>query len=412
MTRIWEFSDNKAIPSDLVREQDFILKLRRMQRLGTPHFVVNLILNSIESLAKNQKALEAVESRLKEFARVTNGTYADMSNGDAFIVWEETADAQNLIDSLIKVMLPEGHGAEEIQNFLLVYHLPVDYTKLRERANHYIEVVRAVNALPTAVTPGDALKSEAARGPLTPWTTDQVGRLVSSIDLKPYTRSQPIYRLGENGKFEPVREEHFVSFDDLRRERFPKIEIVTPEHLFLALCEIIDQRLLHSLTENPSSLAGRHVNLNISVAAVMSAAFAQFVLNMPVAKRANIAFEIHRGDLLQDFVRTLGAFEVIRKEGFKIAVDGITPDIIPYMNLGAFDADFIKINVARERAALLKDATIREALAKLPVEKLIFFRCDSEAALQAGRECGVTLFQGWHIDDKLNGPALHHPVAD
>ena len=403
MTRIWEFTDNRAIPSDLVREQDFILRIRRLQRLGTPHFVVNLALNNVETLSQSRRALETVEESLKEFAKITNGVYIDMSNGDAFIIWEETADAPLLAERLVGVMRPEASSAEDPGKFLTVYHLPIDYTALRERANYYVEVVRTASMASAASAPSEALKSEAARGPLTAWSVDQIGKLIHDIDLSHYARTQPIFHLEDDQQWTPVREEFFVSFDELRRDRFPKLDIITPEHLFLALCETIDQQLLVSLHKAPEAVLGHAINLNLSVAAVMGSAFSQFALGIPYDQRPLIAFELHRGDLLQDFGRTLSAIETLKKENFKVALDGITPDMVNYVNIPAFEADFIKINVAKDRVKLLTDPTIQKGLSQLDPAKIIFFRCDSDAVLAAGKKMGVRLFQGWLIDDIVHG---------
>ena len=51
----------------LYQEQDFILRVRRMQRLGTPYLVINLVLSTIERFAKHQGALESVQQQLQEF---------------------------------------------------------------------------------------------------------------------------------------------------------------------------------------------------------------------------------------------------------------------------------------------------------------------------------------------------------
>src|SRR5271168_4822059 len=128
--------DSNAIPSDLVREQDFILRVRRMQRHAAPHLVINLVLSAVEAFAKNQGALEAVQQQLQEFAKVTQGLYAEMSNGDVFIIWEETAGTQPLPARIMSAILPD---VKDTTPFLLIYHMPKDYTPLRERTNHYVE---------------------------------------------------------------------------------------------------------------------------------------------------------------------------------------------------------------------------------------------------------------------------------
>lgn len=399
MTRTWEIDDSKsAMPVDLVREQDFILRVRRLQRLGSAHLVVNLVLSAVAALAKSRQALEGVQNRLKEFARITNGAYAEMSNGDVFIIWEEVGDAPLLAARLIGVLPIDGEDKNNSDKFLLTFHMPNDYMPLRERANHYVEVVRAATSLTTDVA-ADALKSETARGPLTAWGVDQIGKLLDDIDIRTYARTQPIYRVDERETWHAVSEEYFISFDNLRRERFPKLDMITPEHLFFALCEMMDQRLLTILADAPSTITGRAIHFNLSVAAVIGSVFARFTHSVPREKRGLLTFELHRGDLFQDFARTLNAIDILHKEGFKVAIDSVTPDMLPYLNLSAFRLDSVKINVSGDRSALFADAAIRKGLLQFPAEKLIFFRCDSDKALLTGRELGVRHFQGWHIDD-------------
>ncbi len=397
--RIWEFGDNKALASDLVLEQDFILRVRRMQRLGTPHLVVNLVLHELEPLAKSQRALEAVQDQLKEFARVTQAVYAEMSNGDAFMTWGDGADPALLTSRLTGVLLPDGSTPSDPGRLLLTFAMPQDYMRLRERVNAYVEMAQAAALAATEGTPAQVLKSAAARGPLTAWSVDQIGRLLSDIDLPRYGRTQPICRPGENGQWIPVSEEYFISFDSLRRERFPGVTDITPEHLFLALCETLDQQLLQMLIDHPEMIKNRVLHFNLSVAAVMGSVFARFAHDVPPGDKPRICFELHSGDLLQDFARSLGAIETLKREGFKVALDGLTPDMVPYLNLPAFDADYIKINVSRDCVDRLAAAPVREGLARLSSAKLIFFRCDNEQALASGRKLGIGLYQGWMVDD-------------
>ncbi len=277
--------------------------------------------------------------------------------------------------------------------------MPKDYTPLRERTNHYVEIAQTVSALGTGGTPAQVLKSEAARGELTAWSVDQIGKLLGEIDLRRYGRTQPIYRREPDGSWTAVCEEYFISFEDLRRERFPKLDLITPEHLFLALCEMLDQRLAGYNDGASRDDRNRPIHLNLSVRSIMGSAYAQFIHGIPRNKRGFIGFELHRGDLFQDFALTLAAIEVLRSEGFKIAIDSVTPDMIDYLNLASFDVDHIKINVSKDRAAQLDNPAVRKGLARIPAQKLIFFRCDNERALAAGIEMGVSQFQGWLIDD-------------
>jgi len=393
--RIWEIDNNNASASDLVREQDFILRVRRMQRHSIPCLVLNFVLNAIEHLAHNRGALEAIQKQLQEFATKTKGYYFEMSNGDVFVEWEETKDTHIISDRIIDAILPE-HKTNSGQ-FLLSYRMPQDYGKLRERTDHYIALARSA-ALVNASGNG---RIEAAQGILTAKNVDQIGEMLGEIDLRRYGRTQTIYS-HKTGQWQALGEEYFISFDDLRRERFPKLEIVSTEHFFFALCGVLDQKLLAMLTANYDLIGGRRINLNLSTVSIMGSVFAQFVHRVPFEHRKLIGFELHRGDLFQDFALTLSVIQTLRKEGFRIALDSITPDMVQYVDLKAFDADTIKINVSKDRVLQLEEPVIRAALQKLPAEKLIFFRCDNERALSVGMELGVTQFQGWLIDDLIN----------
>ncbi len=402
--RIWEFEDKKEAPSDLVREQDFILRVRRMQRVGHPCLVLHFVLTAIEPLAKSQKALQDAQIKLRNFAQSTGGTYHEMSNGDAFLAWENAGDARIVADHALDAALAAHRG--NAGNFLITYRMPESYAALRERTNFYVEEVhRNVNA-----NAGKDIDENAGR--LTAKNVDQIERLLKEIDIRDYGHIQCIYRdesaAGKTGAtvWTPVIEEYFVSFESLRRERFPKLEFRRSEHLFLDLCAHLDQKLLGALTISYDIIAGRMVNLNLSIGTVMSALFAQFVRRVPPSARQMIGFKLHCGDMLQDFSLTLSAIDVLRREGFRIVLDDITPDMAGYIRLNKFDVDLIKINVAKDRADQMFNPIVRKSLENLPLEKLVFFHCDNENALQSGRSLGVTQFQGWLIDKQANKKRL------
>lgn len=388
--RVWELADNKVLPSDLVREQDFIMRVRRMQRQSVPCLVLNFILNAIEPLAKSQAAMEEVQKKLQEVARGTKGAYYEMSNGDVFIAWEQPDNSTLTVIRAIETMLTE-YGADTRQS-LASYRMPENYSTLRERTNYYVEIVRASTIV------GDETKVEDAQGRLTAKNVDQIEHLLGEIDLRRYGRTQNFYHY-VSGTWKAAGEEYFVSFEDLRRERFPKLEIMAPEHFFLALCSVIDQRLLAMLTSSYEIIGGRMINLNVSVVTITGSVFAQFVHRVPRDQRALIGFELHCGDLFQDFSLALSAIDILKREGFRVILDSVTPDMVHYLNLGAFAIDAIKINVSKDRALQLDNPATRLGLERLPAQKLTFYRCDNQRALAIGQELGVSVFQGWLIDD-------------
>jgi len=397
--RKWEVEENKALPSNLVREQDFILRIRRLHRLSSPHKIVNVLLTHIDAAHGGRGPLEEAQERLQECARTTAGAYVEMSNGDVFLLWPEEAAPDNLQSQVLAATLPDGATPEDANSYVMGFRLPDGYAALRERLQHYVEISREATATSVENTPAQLLQSEAARGPLTTWSADQIGKLIQDIDLQRYMKKQAVYERRGDGSWRSLFEEWFVGFDELRRAHFPKMNFEPSEHLFLKLCQELDQRLLSDLANYPDTIAAQNLSLNLTIPSILGSAFASFVRALPRTSHNNIVCELNCGDLFQDFTTTLNAMDVLRQEGFRTAIDSVTPDMLMYMNLAHFKADYIKINVSKERYEPLDHPKTRLALMALPREKLVFFRCDHEQALVLGQSLGVTKFQGWYIDD-------------
>ena len=273
---------------------------------------------------------------------------------------------------------------------------------MRERLNAYIEIARRVVEHAEEATASQLLQTEAARGPLTVWSTGQIEKLLEEIDVYRYMRYQPICERLPDGGWKRLYEECYIGFEALRLERFPKLDPDPSSHLFLALCEALDHSLLRQLTDHPVQIEGKQIFLNVSVGTILGGGFAAFTRNIPRARRGDIGFELHRGDIFQDFDMTLSAIAILRQEGYKISLDSVSPNLLPYLNLPKLDIDYIKLNVAKDRAAQLHEPAVQAALAEMPKDKIIFFRCDSESALMAGLALGIKRFQGWLIDDYLH----------
>ncbi|MEJ0062974.1 MAG: EAL domain-containing protein [Alphaproteobacteria bacterium] len=401
--RVWEVDDVKAMPGDMVREQDFIMRLRHRHRQGVPYLVVNITFASIAALHADLELKERLQRQLAEATKQQGAELHFMSNGDGFVVAPLAGGrprAETIERITAAVTCPET-GGDAAAQLIHVYELPGGYPQIRERSNHYIEAARAASQIGSAnPSPELALQSDSVRGPLTVWTLNQIEKLFEEIDIRRYVRHQPIYRHA-GGEWQVAGAEYFVAVDELKRERFPRLDIRTPERLFMELCSALDHRLLNQFADRPESLAAGMINLNIAVESVLGAPFAKFTKAVPVERRRQIGFEINRGDLLLNLDTTLTAIDLLRQEKFQVTLDALHPALLTYLNVAKFDADYYKIRVSKDVIAPLSDPGVLQAMQALPREKIIFYRCDNEAALDIGRKLGVELFQGWLIDDLM-----------
>lgn len=398
--RIWEVDDLKALPGDIVREQDFIMRLRHLQRQGTPCTIINLSFGAVAALQAETEKREAIVRALAPLMASAQAQLHVMSQGDAFII---TADQQSgrtaVLTAVAKTLAEHGLDDADILKLQQSFQLPQDYAAARERANHYVEAARASAQIGSAnPSPELALHGEQVRGPLTPWALDQIIKLFATIDVRRYVRSQTIYRNTPNG-WEAAGAEYFVSVEELRRERFPRLDIRTPERLFMELCSELDHRLLNAFADQPASLASGPINLNIAVESVLGTAFAKFTHAIAPAQRQQITFEINRGEMLMNFEATQAAIAALKREGYKVALDALHPGMLPYLNCAAFDVAYLKIRCGKDMIEQAQEPVALLALRNLPKDKIILYRCDSDAALEFGKIIGASLFQGWYIDD-------------
>jgi len=94
-----------------------------------------------------------------------------------------------------------------------------------------------------------------------------------------------------------------------------------------------------------------------------------------------------------------------------IAVDAIFPETVGLVNLNKLGATFAKV-FWRPGAEETLPAQ-REAIQRMQGDGLIFMlaRLDDEAGIQVGQDLGITVFQGFCIDDLLKAPASETMVT-
>lgn len=388
----------------MLAEQDFILRIRRMYRLSQPGVIVNFI-RKLPDYGQSESDADAPAEQLKEIATQFPADLFLMSNGDIFAILPE-ADANragHFINTAQSLLFP--NGAPDGEQSIVTYNFPADYTPLRERANVYVELVRAIEVMGPMRQAEEALQAEDVRGPLTAWSLAQVEKLLTTIDIKRYVRTQPVYQQVARGVWERRFIDFFVSVIDLQRERFPRLVLDTPARLFLDLCCTLDRKLFQELSYQADNWKDRRITINMAAETVLSSVFAQFCHVLPKDRRPSVGFDIHRSDLFLNFTATRNAMTVLKEEGFMVGIDGIAPSALPYINFNLFNVDYYKISVPHERLHELKDRANTQALAALDRNKIIFNRCDSEEALRIGQSLGVTHYQGWLIDDVANAIA-------
>lgn len=392
-----------TITPGLVLEQDFILQVRRLQKTVEPHWVLNVQFANMPALVGKRDLMDSAQDRLHEFARQQGGELYLMTNGDAFLVMPEVRGEEPITFGarMVTAALPQGMdpGRSPV-GWLQVFPMPDSYLPLRERVNYYIELAKEIEES-QADTPEVLLQSEEVRGPLTAYSLSQIERLLDDIDTIRYMRSQNVYQANAAGKWGVVYEENYISTHELQKEKFPRLEIRASGRLFAEMASMLDRRTLAAMIRGQDRWRGRVIGLNLSVGTVLSSVFAQFLHVVHGPARQNVCFEIHVSELLHDLRGFLSALELLTKEGFRVSIDGVSPQMLPYLRLETLPVNYIKLSVDSKGTNQLAIPQVMDYVRAIDPAKLIFMHVETPEALELGSQLGVTKYQGFYLDEQL-----------
>lgn len=401
MERVQTISSG-ASASSLVLEQDFILHTRRWQKDGEPHWVINVMFAQMPGLNSQPELLDAVHDKLHEFAAGQGGTMHLMTNGDAFLVVPKkiTNDPTTYAARVLNDILPPGFDPGRSAIALTqIFPMPDSYMPLRERVNHYIELAKEISAN-VADDPEKALQADHVQGPLNAYALAQIERLLADLEIRRYARTQTVFLRGD-AKWQPFYEENFISTSELQKDKFPRLELRGSGRLFAEMASLLDRRMLAYMLRTHDDWQGKAIGLNLSAKTVLSSTFAQFCHVVTSEERSKVSFEIHISEILHDMPQFMNALDVLRREGFRIMIDGLQASMLPMLNLANLQVDGFKLSVSRQALPHLSEAGVVTAIRSVPADKWVFMHVDTQGALDAGVALGVTKFQGFLLDDDV-----------
>jgi len=220
---------------------------------------------------------------------------------------------------------------------------------------------------------------------------------------KMFVRSQKIAVIQPGQSPMPVMQEHFIGMDMLKKHVFKQVELRGSGNLFNQLTITLDQLVLGAYKDiNPGSAK---CSINLNVESVFTKAFQALVETDDDKVFANIVFEFRQANILQHYDEFSVASNLIRSRGGTVAVDAIFPETVGVVNLARLDANMAKIfwrpgaeqvlmNFKNEIAEIQKSGTV-----------LVLARMDDELGLNTGHELGISMFQGFYVDDLFSGKA-------
>ena len=232
----------------------------------------------------------------------------------------------------------------------------------------------------------------------------EVHRKVGAQQFKEiFVQSQRMADIKPGKKPEELMKEYFISMEALKKHVFPNVELRGAGNLFNQLTITLDRVLIKTFDNiNPGR---KSCSINLNVESVFTRTFEEFLGDSGGTPLSNIVFEFRQDNILQQFDEFQIAADLITSRGGLIAVDAIYPETVGLVNLHRLHATFAKI-FWRPGAEEMLPAPGDE-IKKMQDQGLIFIiaRLDDEAGIQVGHDLDINVFQGFYVDDLLDGKA-------
>ena len=229
-------------------------------------------------------------------------------------------------------------------------------------------------------------------------------RLLATTDLAPLIRRQPIYRIGREQAPQVFIHELYVSIADLERQLPDGIGLTGDRYLFQYALQALDKSVLRFMTRQMQFLPTANFTLNANVGTLVSREFAAFDAVLSDAQRRSIIFELPAVDVMGDLATFLAVADGVRRKGYRLCLDGLSPFTMPYFRLQDLDFDLFKIAWASELVEehdADQHTLLQGVVMRCGADRMILCHCDSEHALRFGQQFGISLYQGRLLDQLL-----------
>lgn len=217
---------------------------------------------------------------------------------------------------------------------------------------------------------------------------------------KVFVRHQVMAEILPGGPPQNFMREYFVAMDALKTHVFLDVELRGSGNIFNQLTITLDRLLLDSFTDaNPTRTA---CSINLNVESVFTRAFQNFLEHADKDAFENIAFEFRQANVLQQFDEYEVAANLIASRKGSVAIDAVFPETVGIVNMQRLGANYAKIFWRQGAETVLQNFESEIEALQEQGTRVILARVDDELGVQVGHDLGITLFQGFHIDDLLS----------
>ncbi len=228
------------------------------------------------------------------------------------------------------------------------------------------------------------------------------------VDIAPAIRQQPICAIQPQKQAQPFFNEVYVMMQHLTKLLEMNVNIQSHAGLFDYITEALDRHMMTLIAETPEAFFRPAVSLNLHISSINSDRFEAFCEALRMQIKPSLVAEVHVADVFQNMDAFYRAAERLKKQKFRLCLDGLTNDSFIQLDREALGFDLAKLRWNADMAADLgdeKNTALKEAVKRCGNNRMILCRAESKEAIAYGHALGITLFQGRIVDKMLNPDA-------
>ncbi|MFQ5970880.1 MAG: EAL domain-containing protein [Alphaproteobacteria bacterium] len=395
----------------VVNQEKLLLDhLRQIERHRSNKRAVHIHLSKLRSRNRQSHHARIAASTFETHVKQHSGQIFNLSNGDIVFVCLGS-DVSHVDDAVSRVRHLFGEDPLSVLNesndakFCSWHNLETDYRRFRQAVEAlYAEFKHREQVRQTM---GDVAQTDTEHlDDLTPALLGAIENSLAQADLSNLVRRQPICAVAADARPKSVLHEVYVSITQLQCELAPNVNLRSDRWLFHRLTHTLDRRMLSLISRSDDSTMAGYISINLNVSTVLSPEFIQFDEGLRTGARGTIVLEFPLADVFGDMDAFAFARDFVRERGYRPCIQGITLSSVPFIDRDRLGVDFLKVDwddgfVDDDRGREIVFDMVRRS----GDARTILSRCESDDALQFGKDIGVTMFQGYAIDAMLAGAA-------
>ncbi|MDX2142264.1 MAG: hypothetical protein SFV19_02815 [Rhodospirillaceae bacterium] len=338
------------------------------------------------------------ERRHAPFYKVTSADFALLVKASDVAALSMVRDAKIEALRSIERVLPGSFGTIDQGRLVLSYDLAADYRSAAQRVARFTEIANEEAAAAAA----DDGAAPQRRG----LTETDIKKVMTAFEkfgsekfVKAFVRAQNVGRPTQDG-FASNLTEFYFSIDLIRKPLFVDVDMRGSGKLFQEFTQSLDQIMLGSIALLPSVDGVWSINLNVET--VFTETFETFLRELSEDRATRLCLEFRQANIIENFDEYEVALGVIKARGAKIIVDQIFPAAAGLVDLSHLGASYCKIHWQDGGEDTLRDRAKAIKYIKACDITPVLSRCDCDHAVEVGKELGIELFQGFHVDGHLD----------